>query len=144
MRPSGPVEDRLAIRELCETFGSAVMRADPEAWGSCWDEEAVWTIREGVTVRGRAQVVTRWTEIMNSLRFCSFIGFPAHLVIDGDRAAGSYFRQETLYFRNGDARTIVGRYDDIYVKRHGVWLLSVRAGAAPDHEAVIKGDGQGR
>jgi hypothetical protein len=81
---------------------------------------------------------------MNSLRFFSFVGFPDHHAVDGDRASGSFFRQETLYFKNGDARTIVGRYDDRYVKRDGVWLLSERAGAPPDRESVIKGDEHGR
>jgi hypothetical protein len=138
MRSSDSIENRLAIRELCELFAAAVMRADAAMWGSCWDEDGVWHMRPGLSVRGRDQLVARWTEAMSALRFCSFIGFPSGVTIDRDRASGSYFRQETLYFKNGDTRAIVGRYDDSYVKRNGVWLLAERTGAPLDNEIITK------
>ena len=31
---TGPAEDRLAIRELLETYADAVTRCDAEAWGA--------------------------------------------------------------------------------------------------------------
>jgi hypothetical protein len=136
MRSTGPVEDRLAIRELCDLFGSAVIRADPEIWGSCWAEDAVWQIREGVALRGRVQIVARWTEVMNTLRLCNFMGYTGHVVVDGARAWGTYFRQETLYFKDGGTRTIIGHYDDEYIKYEGVWRISRRAGAVPALELV--------
>ena len=40
---SGPVEDRLAIRELLETYADAVTRQDAEAWGSTWAEYGTMT-----------------------------------------------------------------------------------------------------
>ena len=36
---TGPLEDRIAIRELLETYADAVCRVDAEAWGSTWAED---------------------------------------------------------------------------------------------------------
>ena len=33
---TGPAEDRLAIRELIESYADAVIRTDAEAWGATW------------------------------------------------------------------------------------------------------------
>ena len=40
----GSVEDRLAIRELMETFAVGAMHVDPEIWGSTWAEEGQWKL----------------------------------------------------------------------------------------------------
>ena len=39
---TGPAEDRLAIRELVDSYGDAVYRHDAQAWGANWAEDAVW------------------------------------------------------------------------------------------------------
>ena len=38
---SGPLEDRIAIRELLETYANAACRVDAEAWGSTWAEDGL-------------------------------------------------------------------------------------------------------
>ena len=44
---TGPVEDRLAIRELYGTYGDSSWRGDREQWVSCFTEDGRWT-REAV------------------------------------------------------------------------------------------------
>ena len=38
MISTGPLEDRLAIRELVESYNHAVMQFDEEAWSSNWTD----------------------------------------------------------------------------------------------------------
>ena len=38
----GPLEDRLAIRELIDAYADATMLRDAQAWGGLWAEDAVW------------------------------------------------------------------------------------------------------
>ena len=36
----GPIEDRLAIRELIENYADAVFQRDEERWAANWADEA--------------------------------------------------------------------------------------------------------
>ena len=42
MISSGPLEDRIAIRELVESYNDAVMRFDGDAWADNWRDDATW------------------------------------------------------------------------------------------------------
>ena len=42
MLSQGPIEDRLQIRELIDSYNNAVMRFDGETWASNWAEDGVW------------------------------------------------------------------------------------------------------
>ncbi|MDA1207809.1 MAG: nuclear transport factor 2 family protein, partial [Proteobacteria bacterium] len=44
MSSSGPIEDRLSIRELVDSYNDAVMRFDGDAWSANWAEDAVWNL----------------------------------------------------------------------------------------------------
>jgi hypothetical protein len=39
---TGPLEDRIAIRELLETYADAVCHVDAEGWGATWAEDGTW------------------------------------------------------------------------------------------------------
>ena len=43
---TGPLEDRIAIREVMETYAYAVMTIDAELWASTWAEDAYWALPE--------------------------------------------------------------------------------------------------
>lgn len=38
---TGPFEDRLALRELLETYADAVTQRDADTWGAIWAEDAI-------------------------------------------------------------------------------------------------------
>ena len=52
MISQGPLEDRLAIRELIESYNDAVMRFDGDAWRSNWLEDAIWSLPGAGEIQG--------------------------------------------------------------------------------------------
>ena len=105
---SGPIEDRLAIRELHDSYCDAVLRKDPDDWGALWTEDAVWSLM-GTEVIGRENIVNLWNGAMSQF----------------DTASGRYQTHEILV-ENGEPRVAGGRYDDEFVKIDGQWLYSKR------------------
>lgn len=43
---AGPIEDRIAIRELMNTHAHGVMTRDAELWGAIWADDAYWELPE--------------------------------------------------------------------------------------------------
>lgn len=121
---SGPIEDRLAIRELHDSYCDAVLRTDPDDWGALWTEDAVWSLM-GTEVVGRENIVNLWNGAMSAFDAVSFLGIPGSLEITGDTATGRYQTHEILV-ENGEPRIAGGRYDDEFVKIDGQWLYSKR------------------
>jgi hypothetical protein len=123
----GPIEDRLAVRELIETFAVGVMRIDAEIWGGTWAEEGSWKLPSMTEpVKGRSNVVAAFKEKMEYVRFMSMLSFPADLVVDGDRARGRAYCQELIVPKSGGQRIVLGCFDDEYVKRNGRWYFLSR------------------
>lgn len=123
---SGPMEDRLAIRELNEVYGDGVVRNDPETWGSVWTEDAEWDFM-GMELSGRAAIVELWNKAMSNFDAVSFQCVPAAIEVDGDRATARCQTQEVLKGKDGTTRMLGGLYTDELVKRDGAWLYSKRA-----------------
>ena len=121
---SGPIEDRLAIRELHDAYCDAVLRRDPDDWGALWAEDAVWSLM-GTEVVGRDNIVNLWNGAMSQFDAVSFLGIPASLEVTGDTASGRYQTHEILV-EKGESRVAGGRYDDEFVKIDGQWLYSKR------------------
>lgn len=121
---SGPIEDRLAIRELHDAYCDAVLRKDPDDWGALWTEDAIWSLM-GTEVVGRTNIVNLWNGAMGQFDAVSFLGIPGSLTVTGDTASGRYQTHEILV-ENGEPRIAGGRYDDEMVKIDGQWLYSKR------------------
>ncbi|MEO9634458.1 MAG: nuclear transport factor 2 family protein [Parasphingorhabdus sp.] len=121
---SGPIEDRLAIRELHDSYCDAVLRTDPDDWGALWTEDAVWSLM-GTEVVGRENIVNLWNGAMSQFDAVSFLGIPGSLQVTGDTASGRYQTHEVLV-ENGEPRIAGGRYDDEFVKIDGQWFYSKR------------------
>ena len=121
----GPLEDRIAIRELCETYADAVVRADADDWGKVWTEDAHWDLM-GNKVDGRQAIVAFWKQAMSGLEAVSFQCMPSSLEIDGDRASGRCQTQEYMKIKDGTTRAIGGLYEDKMVRVDGEWLFSER------------------
>lgn len=122
---TGPIEDRLAIRELHDSYSDAVMRRDATDWGATWAEDAHWDLM-GMPVDGREAIVGLWAGAMAAFEAVSFISSPASLEINGDRATGRCQTHEILVMPDGSSRIVGGRYDDEFVKQGGRWLYSKR------------------
>lgn len=123
---TGPIEDRLAIRELHEAYGDGVMRFDKAAWGSVWAEDATWDFM-GVTLEGREAILETWLGAMSNFEAVSFSCVPAAIEVDGDTAISRVQTQEVLKAKDGSTRMIGGCYDDKLAKRDGDWVYTHRA-----------------
>ena len=125
---SGAFEDRLAIRELLETYADAVTRRDPDAWGATWAEDGEWSLPDYPdlgTVRGREAIVGMWTEAMKAYPGIMFEAWPGSIEIDGDQAVMRSYTAE-VYDQDGVTMRDRGLYEDICVKRGGQWLFKSR------------------
>ena len=124
---SGPVEDRLELRELMETFAVAAMRADSKLLGSTWAEDGVWKLPSmPEPVSGRDKIVESFIKVMAYVDFMSMISVPADLIVEGDIARGKAYCRELIFTKTGDQKVVVGCYDDTYVRTNGQWYFQSR------------------
>ena len=123
---TGPMEDRLAIRELHETYGDGVVRFDAETWGSVWADDADWDFM-GMELKGREAIVELWLGAMSNFDAVSFQCVPASIEVDGDKATSRCQTQEVLKGKDGTTRMLGGLYTDELEKRAGAWVYTKRA-----------------
>lgn len=128
---SGPIEDRLAIRELYGTYSDAATRQDREAYLACWHEEGVRADARG-EVSGKAAIAAQWDRLWQILEKMAFFAEVAAIEVDGDAARSRVFCREIIVLRDGAVWKIVGRYDDRLVRDGGAWRFIRR-----DYTTVI-------
>lgn len=123
---SGPLEDRLAIRELIESYNDAVMRFDADDWAENWTDDATWTLPGAGDLTGKEVFVGAWKQAMAGFDFVGFFASAGPIHVNGDNATGTWYQQEFLHQKDGTKRTITGKYSDTYVKAGGRWYFSKR------------------
>lgn len=133
---TGPVADRIAIRELMDTHAHGVMTKDADLWGSIWADDASWSLLDYPDLgafEGKAAIVAAWTESMkaygldNCTRPMVYFMQPGSIEVEGDRATAVAYTIE-IYDQPGTNKRIhgTGRYDDELEKRDGKWLFTKR------------------
>jgi len=129
MHFEGPIEDRLAIRELVDSYGDAVARHDATDWGSNWAQDAVWTLNlpDLPRVEGRADIVALWSKAMAEYEYVLMTAKPGSIKVSGDKATGRFWTSEITRLKTGEEQRIAGRYEDEYVKRNGRWYFKSRS-----------------
>lgn len=124
---TGPIEDRVAIRELIDTYADATNLRDAELWGSLFAEDASWQLPDfpeyGDTV-GRAAIVAKWAAAVADHERLAYIATPGAIEVEGDRATARLYTSEVYTAKDGDTVRRRGRYDDVLVKRDGRWLVA--------------------
>jgi uncharacterized protein (TIGR02246 family) len=126
---TGPIEDRLAIRELLETYADAVTRLDAEAWAATWAEDAEWSLPdypEFGTTHGRAAIKAMWVGAMEHFPGIMFEAWPGSIEVSGDTAKVLSYTAE-VYDQDGMTVRDRGRYEDVCVKVDGTWLFKSRS-----------------
>jgi len=137
---TGPIEDRLAIRELLEKFSIGCMRKDSDIWGSTWAEDGSWKIDMlDEAAVGKGNVIAAFEKIMPNIEFVSMNSFPAELVIKGDKAHGKSYNKEMIFPKAGGEKILVGCSHDEYVKRDGCWYFLSRAYETMRRSALTTG-----
>ena len=133
---SGPLEDRVAIRELMNTHAHGVMTKDPEIWGAIWAEDAYWALLDYPDLGGfdgKAAIVAAWIDSMKRYGLDDmskpmvYFMEPGAIEVEGDQATAVSYTNEI--YQDPETRKIVrsyGRYDDTLEKRDGRWLFTRR------------------
>jgi hypothetical protein len=126
---SGPVEDRLALRELLEAYAEAVTLGDARAWGALWADDGEWSLPQETglgTICGRDAIVSVWTEAMKSFPGILFRAWPGSIAVTGHGARMHSYTAES-FIRDGAIIDQSGAYDDLCVKHDGSWLFRRRS-----------------
>ena len=126
MMSQGPIEDRLAIRELIESYNDAVMRFDGDAWKVNWRSDANWTLPGVGEIKGLDNFFPIWEQMMSGFSFVGFFASAGPLIVDGETAKGTWYQQEVLHGKDGSKRKIMGKYTDDYLKEGGRWYFQNR------------------
>ena len=126
---TGSTEDRLAIRELMDTYADAVCQRDAEQWASTWAEDSAWklpVIPGMENVQGKDNIVTAWKAGMEYFPFVFMSISVGSIEIDGDTAVVRAYTSEVAVKTDGEEIRPRGRYDDKLVKIDGQWLFKER------------------
>lgn len=134
---SGPLEDRILIRELIETYANGVMERNAEEWGSVWAEDAYWALPEFPGLdgfSGRAAIVAAWVgsmEVFASMTDFAkpmiYVATPGAIRVTGDTATAHVFTSEIFQDpESGREVRVRGRYDDELRKQDGRWYFTRR------------------
>ncbi|MDA1076579.1 MAG: nuclear transport factor 2 family protein [Proteobacteria bacterium] len=126
MISSGPLEDRLMIRELVESYNDAVMRFDGDAWAANWTDDATWVLAGMGEFTGKANFYPVWQGAMSGFSYVGFFASAGPIIVEGERAHGTWYQQEFLHNKDGGKRNVTGKYSDQYVKRDGRWFFQKR------------------
>ena len=126
---SGPIEDRLAIRELMDIYADAVNQRDAELWGSTWAEGSSWklpVIPGMENVAGKENIVAAWNAGMAMFPFIFMSISVGDIQVDGDTATARAYTTEVGTTLDGTEIRPRGQYDDKLIKVDGEWLFIER------------------
>lgn len=126
MTYSGPIEDRLAVRELIEAYSDAVARRDADAWEQTWTQDAVWDLA-GHIVEGREAILQTWLGAMSTFEFVAFYATPGAIEIIGDKAQARVWVSEVLIPKGEPLKHVQGAYEDELSKDNGIWKFTKRS-----------------
>jgi len=122
---SGPVEDRLAIRELFDSYSDSVTRQALDDYLDCWTEDGA-RFGAGGECQGIEALRAHWHGIWKALSQMAFMTQIGSIVIEGITASARSYCLETLRFHDGTTRQLVGAYDDELRRVDDAWKFSTR------------------
>jgi len=122
---TGPIEDRLAIRQRFDSYSDAVTRQALDDYLDCWTEDGA-RFGAGGECQGVEALRAHWDGIWKALSQMAFMTQIGAIVVDGATATTRSYCLETLRFHDGSTRQLVGAYDDEVRRVDGVWRFSVR------------------
>ena len=126
---SGPIEDRLAIRELMDIYSDAVNQRDTALWASTWAEDSSWklpVITGMENVVGKENIVNAWQAGMAMFPFIFMSISVGDIQVNGNTATVRAYTTEVGTTLDGTEIRPRGQYDDQLVKIDGQWLFKER------------------
>jgi ketosteroid isomerase-like protein len=122
---SGPIEDRLGVRERFDSYSDAVTRQALDDYLDCWTDDGA-RFGAGGECQGIEALRQHWHGIWKMLSQMGFMTQIGSIVIDGGTATARSYCLETLRFHDDTTRQLVGTYDDELRRVDGVWKFSTR------------------
>lgn len=132
MNFKGPLEDRIYIRELQESFGDAINRKDKIEWLALWDDNAEW-VAGNQTAVGKANISMQWELFYspfnpsrnNETRF--YRSTPAALNVTDSTALGRFYIEVLIIYGGTLAqKTYFYLCEETYLKKDNHWLITSR------------------
>jgi len=130
---TGPLEERIAIRELFGAYADVSARGDQEQWVSLWTEDCHWTSHLFDAV-GHAGLRDTWDMLWANWVNVGFFNEIGMMAIDGDEAEVRSYSREIVLLKDGTIYKLVGRYDDKLRKVDGQWKFVLRYYTLQSHE----------
>ncbi len=127
---SGSVADRLAIRDLLDSYADGVNQRSVEIWGSTWAEDSEWnlTVVPGMEkITGKANILKAWEESMALFPFVFMAISVGKIDVNGDTATVRCYTSEVAIMQDGTDLRPRGQYDDRLAKINGEWLFVQRS-----------------
>jgi uncharacterized protein (TIGR02246 family) len=125
MPSTGPLEDRILIRETMSDYADAMFQCDLDAWLACFTEDCVWR-GNGMEIRGIEALKASWPNLWNPLRRMAYFTEVAAIHVDGDRATARCYSRQLMFRKDDKVDKVAGLYHDTLVKRDGRWLYAER------------------
>lgn len=125
MRNSGPLEDRILIRELYSVYADASNRGDAEAWLSCFTGDGQWNSHI-FRCAGHAELRAQWDALWANFAGMGFLSEIGPIAVTGDTARARSYAREIIRLSDGGLYKLVGAYDDHLVRQDGDWLFARR------------------
>jgi hypothetical protein len=123
---TGPIEDRLKIRERFDGYSDAVSRIALDDYLRCWTDDPV-RLGTGGEFHGLDQLRAHWDGIWRAVEAMAFVTQIGAIEISGEQAHARSYCQETLRFRNGQTQQLVGAYTDELLRVDDDWRFSKRS-----------------
>jgi hypothetical protein len=127
--------DRLAIRELVDTYAFCADRRDAEGQKALFTEDThfvVYMAGEGTDatddLHGR-EALTPVFDNLNTYEVTMHFNGQSTVALDGDRATGeTYCLAHHVYSSDGERKLMIAalRYQDIFVKADATWRFAER------------------
>jgi hypothetical protein len=123
---TGPLEDRLAIRELYGTYADASWRGDRELWLSTFAADGRWSSHL-FDATGHDALAATWDGLWKDWASVAFLGEIGAMAIDGDMAAARSYAREVVQTQAGTVFKLCGHYTDALARLGGEWKFTHRA-----------------
>jgi hypothetical protein len=125
MQFSGPLEDRILIRELYGLYADASCRGDREQWVSCFTADGQWNSHI-FRCTGHAELRAQWDQLWADWDNVAFWCEIGPIAVSGDTATVRAYAREIVALSAGGLFKLFGSYDDELVRQDGAWRFARR------------------
>lgn len=124
---TGPLEDRILIRELHGQYADASFRADKQGWLDCWTEDCTWSTGSFGDFVGKQAMGAQWDRLWETMTDLAFFTETAAVDVTGDTASARCYVREVFKLANGTQHALIARYDDDLRREGGAWKFVRRS-----------------